>query len=96
MKPLKTRSKLILKNVVFSWYEEITLKILKEKPINSIKIKAHLNISIMYPLGIIFLIKKKKIISKGLLKVRCNSYLSKVHNSHLVKDSQKQISDLTL
>jgi hypothetical protein len=60
MKPLKIRSKLILKNVVFSWYEEITLKILKEKPINSIKIKSHLNISIMYPLGINFLTNKKK------------------------------------
>jgi len=60
MKPLKTRSKLIWKNVVFSWYEEITLKILKEKPINSIKIKTHLNISIMYPLGIKILTNKKK------------------------------------
>jgi hypothetical protein len=31
---------------------EITLKILKEKPIKSIRIKAHLDISIRYPLGI--------------------------------------------
>jgi len=96
MKPLKTRSKLILKNVVFSWYEEITLKILKEKPINSIKIKSHLNISIMYPLGINFLTNKKKIIPKGLLKVRSYSYLSKIHNFHLVNDSQKKNSDFTL
>jgi hypothetical protein len=51
MKPLKTRSKLVLKNVVLRRYGEITLKILKEKPIKSIRIKAHLNISIMYPLG---------------------------------------------
>jgi len=60
MKPLKTRSKFIWKNVVFNWYEEITLKILKDKPINSIKKKAHLNISIMYPLGIKNLTNKKK------------------------------------
>jgi hypothetical protein len=38
MKPLKTRSKLMLKNAVVSWYGEITLKILKEKPIKSIRI----------------------------------------------------------
>jgi hypothetical protein len=61
----ETRSKLILKNVVFSWYDEIALKILKEKPINSIKIKAHLNISIMYPLGIKFLTNKKKLFQKN-------------------------------
>jgi hypothetical protein len=29
MKPFKTRSKLILKNVVIKWYGESTLKILK-------------------------------------------------------------------
>jgi hypothetical protein len=52
MKTLKTRSKPILKNVVVRWYGEIKLKILKEKPIKSIRIKAHLNISTMYPLGI--------------------------------------------
>jgi len=44
MKPFKTRSKLVLKNVVVRWYGEITLKILKEKPIKSIRIKSHLNI----------------------------------------------------
>jgi hypothetical protein len=59
VKPLKTRSKPILKNVA-SWYCKITLEILKEKPIKSLGIKAHSNISIMYPLGIeIFKIKKK-------------------------------------
>jgi hypothetical protein len=62
MKPLKTRSKFIWKNVVFNWYEEITLKILKDKPINSIKIKAHLNISIIYPLGTKNLTNEKKFI----------------------------------
>ncbi len=39
MKTLKTRSKPILENVVVSWYGEIILKILKEKPIKSIKNK---------------------------------------------------------
>jgi hypothetical protein len=39
---------------------EITLKILLKKPIKFIKIKAHLDISIMYPLGIIFLTNTKK------------------------------------
>jgi hypothetical protein len=51
MKPLITRSKWILKNVAISWYGEITLKILKEKPIKSIRIKAYLDIPIMYPWG---------------------------------------------
>ncbi len=50
MKPLKTRSKFILKMLLL--VSEITLKILKEEPIKSIRIKAHLDISIMYPLGI--------------------------------------------
>ncbi len=31
MKPFKTSSKPILKNVIVSWYGEITLKILKKK-----------------------------------------------------------------
>jgi hypothetical protein len=44
MKPFKTRSQPILKNVV-NWYDEITLEILKEKLITSIKIKPHLDIS---------------------------------------------------
>jgi hypothetical protein len=61
MKVLKTRSKPILKNVVVSWHGKIILKILKEKPIKCIRMKTHLNISIMYPLGIKFLINKKKI-----------------------------------
>jgi hypothetical protein len=59
MKPLKTRSKPILKNVVVSWYGQITLKILKGKPIKFIRIKNHLGISIMYPLGIKVLTNKK-------------------------------------
>jgi hypothetical protein len=71
MKLLKTMSKLILKNVVVSWYGEITLKILKEKPIKSIKIKAHLDISIMCPLGTKNLKNEKKSF-QGLLKTRSN------------------------
>jgi hypothetical protein len=74
---------------VFSWYGEITLKTLKGKPIKSIRIKTYLDISIIYPLGIIFLTNIKKFISKGLLKIRSNFDLSKVHNYHLVKVSQK-------
>jgi hypothetical protein len=72
------------------------LKILKEKPINCIRIKYHLDISIMYPLGTKNLTNKKKVILKGLLKTRSNFDLSKVHNYHLVKVSQKTISHLTL
>jgi hypothetical protein len=53
----KTRSKFILKNVVVNWYDEITLKFLKEKSIKFIKIKAPLDILIMYPLGIEILTK---------------------------------------
>jgi hypothetical protein len=60
MKPFEIRSKLILKNVVINWYGEITLKILKKNFIKSIRIKAHLNISITYPLGTKQLTKKKK------------------------------------
>jgi hypothetical protein len=73
-----------------NWYGEITLKILKRKPIKSIRIKVYLDFSIMYPLG------KKKFISKGLLKTRSNFHLSKVHNYHLVKVSPKKISHLPL
>jgi hypothetical protein len=58
MKPLETRSKPILKNVV-TWYGEITLKILEEKPIKSIRIKSCLDILIMYPLGTKILTNKK-------------------------------------
>jgi hypothetical protein len=53
-------SKFVLKNVVVRWYGEITLKILKEKPIKSIRIKSNLNISIMYALGIIKFDKRLK------------------------------------
>jgi len=85
MKPFKTGSKPILKNVVISCYGEFNLKIIKEKPIlKSIRIKAHLNILIMYSLGINFLTNKKKIISKILLKIRSISNASKFHNYHLV------------
>jgi hypothetical protein len=84
-----------LKNVVSS-NGEITLKILKTKPIKSIRIKVHLNILIMYPLGTKILRNKKKIISKRLLKTRSNSDPSKVHNYYLVKVSQNKISHLAL
>jgi hypothetical protein len=77
-----------LKNVV-GWYGEITLEILKRKPIKSIRIKTHLNIYIVNPLGILFLTNTKKFISKGLLKIRYNFDPSKVHNCHLVKVSEK-------
>jgi hypothetical protein len=43
------------------------------KPIKSIRIKVHLDISIMDPLGIKNLINTERIISKGLLKTRSNS-----------------------
>jgi hypothetical protein len=89
MKSLKTKSKPILKNVAVSWYGNIILKILKEKPIKSIKIKSHVDISIMYPWGKKNLRNKKKFNSKGLLKARSNFDLSKMHNYHLVKVSQK-------
>ncbi len=89
MKPFKTRSKPILENVVISWYGEITFKILKEKLIKFIKIKAHLDFSITYPLGTKNLSNEKKIISKKLLKTRSNFDPSKVHNYHLVKVSKK-------
>jgi hypothetical protein len=59
MKPFKTKQKSLLKIVSVSWYNEIILKILKEKPIKSMRIKAHLDISIMYPLGINFLTNEK-------------------------------------
>jgi hypothetical protein len=81
-----------IKNVVVSWYGEITLDILKEKPIISIRIKAYLDISIIYPLGIEILTNTKKFISKGLLKIRSKFDLSKVHNYHLVKVSQNKFT----
>jgi hypothetical protein len=66
MKPFKSKSKPILKNiVVVSWYGEITLKILKEKPIKSIKIIVHLNIQLCtHTLGINFFTNKKKSFQK--------------------------------
>jgi hypothetical protein len=60
-----------LKNVVISWYGEIILKILKEKFIKSIRIKAHLDFSIMYPWGT----KNnhfKRIIENTNTKMGCN------------------------
>jgi hypothetical protein len=59
MKPFKTRSKPMLKNIAITWCGEITLKILKEKPIKSIRIKAHLSVPTMYPWGTIILRNKK-------------------------------------
>jgi hypothetical protein len=82
-----------LKNDTISRYGEITFKILKGKLIKFIRIKAHLNVSIMYPLGTKKLDKwKENFISKQLLKTRSNSTFSKVHNYHLVKVSQKKIT----
>jgi hypothetical protein len=72
------------------------LEILKENFIKSIRIKAQLDISIMYPLGIEILINKKIYISKKLLKIRSTSNPSKVHNYYLIKVSLKKISHLTL
>jgi hypothetical protein len=61
MKLLKTRSKPILKNVVvISRYGEFILIILKE--IKSIRIKAHLDITIMHPLRTKVLTNEKIII----------------------------------
>ncbi len=68
MKSVKTKSKPILKNVAISWYGKIILKILKEKPIKSIKIKSHLDISIMYPWGKKNVRNKKNSIQKDFWK----------------------------
>jgi hypothetical protein len=46
MKPLKTRSNPILKNVVVNWYAKITSKIIKKKLIKSMRIKDHVDFSI--------------------------------------------------
>ncbi len=59
MKPFKTRLEPMLKNIAASWYSEIDLKILKEKPIKSIRIKAHLSVP-TYSWGTIFLKKNEK------------------------------------
>jgi hypothetical protein len=80
MKPFKTRSKPMLKNIAASWYGEIDLKILKEKPMGHK----------------FFEKERKKFISKGLLRTRSNCNPSKVHNHHLVKVSQNKISQLSL
>jgi hypothetical protein len=52
-----------LKNVI-NKYGEITLEILRIKPIKSIRTKANLDISIMYPLGIKISINKRKSFQK--------------------------------
>jgi hypothetical protein len=66
MKPFKSKSKPILKNiVVVSWYGEIILKILKEKLIKSIKIISHLDIQLcIHTLGIKILTNGKKSFQK--------------------------------
>jgi hypothetical protein len=86
MKPFKSNSKPVLKNIVVAnWYGEIILEILKEKPIKSINIIAHLDIQLcIHTLSIKILRNEKKIISKGLFKTRSNFDSSKVDNYHLV------------
>jgi hypothetical protein len=60
-KPLKIGSNRILKIFLMNWYGEINLKIRrKKKPIKSIRIKNHLAILIMYPLGTKHLTNEKK------------------------------------
>jgi len=68
MKPFKTKSKPMLKNIDISWYGEFILKILKEKPIKSIRIKTHLGIPIMYPWGTKSLRNKNKMHFKRIFK----------------------------
>jgi hypothetical protein len=60
----KISLKPILKIVAINWYGEITLKIVKTKSIKSIRIKAHLDISIMYQSGTKFLSNKIKSFQK--------------------------------
>jgi hypothetical protein len=62
------------------------LQILKEKLIKSTRIKAHLDFSFV-PIEHRNFDKHKKIISKGLLKIKSNFDPSKVHNYHLVEVS---------
>jgi hypothetical protein len=59
----------MLKNIVVSWYGEITLKVLKEKLIKSIRIKAHLGIPIMYPWGTKILRNKNKVHFKKIFEI---------------------------
>jgi hypothetical protein len=70
------------------------LAILKGKPIKSIRIKFHLNISIMYPWGTKKLEKKNHF--KRTFDNKVHFDPSKVYNYHLVKVSQKKISHLAL
>jgi len=96
MKPFKTKLKPMLKHILVSWYGEITLKVLKEKPISSIRIKAHLNVPIMYPWDTKILGNKEKNHFKRTLKTRSNFDRSNVHNHHLVNILQNKISQLAL
>jgi hypothetical protein len=59
----------MLKNIVVDWYSGITLKILKENLIKSIRIKAHLGFPIMYPWGIKNLKNKNKIHFKRTFEI---------------------------
>jgi len=93
VKPFKTRLKPILKNVVASKYDKITLKILKEKPIKSIRIKSDLNILITYPWGTKKL-RKIKSFQFRTFENKVNFDPSKVHNYHLIKVSQEKIKIL--
>jgi hypothetical protein len=49
----------MLKNIIISCYGKINLKILKEKLIKSIRIKAHLSVPTMYRWGTKFLRNEK-------------------------------------
>jgi hypothetical protein len=81
-----------LKNVVVKWYGEFILEVLKKNLIKSIKIKAHYRYFNYVPIGHRNFDKHKKFISEGLLRIKFNYNLSKVHNYHLVKVSQKKNS----
>jgi hypothetical protein len=60
---IKNKSKTHIENVV-NQCDEIILKFVKGKPIKSIRLKDHLDISIMCPLGTKNLINKKKSFEK--------------------------------
>jgi hypothetical protein len=95
MKPLKTRSKPILKKIVVTWYGEITFEILQKKTHEIHKNKILFKYFNYVP------IEHKKFDSlffynsKELLKARSNSDPSKVHNYYLIKISQENIFTLT-
>jgi plasmid maintenance system antidote protein VapI len=58
--------------------------------------KAHLDISIMYPLGTKKLTNENNIHLKKIFENKVQIWPSKNHNYHLFKVSQKTISHLTL